>query len=74
MALPLLRRIEEDDRDRSIGAVYELVRDVNRDVTKLADRLMKASRGVKRKPARKRKSAKASPKKKAGGPKATRAA
>lgn len=60
-------------QDRSISAVYDLVRNVNRDVAKLADELMKSSGSAKRPPARKRGRAKSSPKK-VGGPRRTAAA
>jgi len=60
-------------QDRSIGAVYDLVRGVNRDVAKLADDLMTSTGSSTATTARKRSRAKASPKK-TGGPKATRAA
>lgn len=59
-------------QDRSIGAVYELVRDVNRDVARLADELMKSAGGAKRTPARKRSGAKSSRSRTVGSKKATR--
>jgi len=64
-----VRKIQE----RSIGAVYDLVRNVNRDVAKLADELMKSPRSAKRAPARKASRAKVATKK-TGGPKKPRAA
>jgi len=51
-------------QDRAIGAVYGLVHDVNRDVTKLADAWMGAGGGTRRKATRKtRRAKKTAPKK-----------